>query len=153
MLVLFTWLLAGLVILLVMFASIRNSRALDGIGRAGKVVFSALQDSPLLVVAGTGFICGVVGLYWHCWRNTSKYVWLTDCAFLPTLLDSVLTFFTALINICAARGRHWLVSAFVTVSVATSTTLVAIIIYMVYVGLTDSAWGEHRTMKEAHVAQ
>jgi HAMP domain-containing protein len=41
MLVLFTWLLAGLVILPVMFASIRNSRALDGIGKAGKAVFSA----------------------------------------------------------------------------------------------------------------
>ena len=82
MLVLFTWLLAGLVILPVMFASIRNSRALDGIGRAGKAVFSAAQDSPLLVVAGTVFICGVVGLYWHCWGNTGKYVWLTDCAFL-----------------------------------------------------------------------
>jgi len=63
MLVLFTWLLAGLVILPVMFASIRHSRALDGIRRAGKAVFSVVQDSPLLVVAGTGFICGVVGLY------------------------------------------------------------------------------------------
>ncbi|KAH6704333.1 hypothetical protein BKA61DRAFT_186845 [Leptodontidium sp. MPI-SDFR-AT-0119] len=65
LLVLFTWLLAGVVILHVMFASIRNSRALDGIGRAGKAVFSAVQDFPLLVVAGTGFICGWI--YWHCW--------------------------------------------------------------------------------------
>ncbi len=72
MLVLFTWLLAGLVILPVIFASIRNSRALDGIQRAGKAVFSAVQDSPLLVVAGTGFICGVVGLYWHCWGHVGK---------------------------------------------------------------------------------
>lgn len=71
----------------------------------------------------------------------------------PTLLDSVFTFFTALVNICAARGRHWLVTTFVTVAVTTSTTLVAIIIYMIYVGLTDLAWEEHRAMKEAHVAQ
>lgn len=76
------WLLAGLVILPVMFASIRNSRALDGIGRAGKAVFSAVQDSPLLVVAGTGFICSVVGLYWYYWGHTGKYICLTDCAFL-----------------------------------------------------------------------
>jgi hypothetical protein len=68
-------------------------------------------------------------------------------------MDSALTFVMALVNICAARGRHWLVTAFVTVAVTTSTTLVAIIIYMIYVGLTDSAWGEHRAMKEAHVAQ
>ena len=77
-----SWLLAGLVILPVMFASIRNSRALDGIGRAGKAVFSEVQDSPLLVVAGTGFICGVVGLYGYCWGHTVKFVWLTDCLFL-----------------------------------------------------------------------
>ncbi|KAH6667732.1 hypothetical protein B0J14DRAFT_442502, partial [Halenospora varia] len=127
---LFTWLLAGFVVLPVMFASIRNSRALDGIGRAGKAVFSAVQDAPLLVVAGTGFICGVVALSWLCWGNRVK--WLTDCAFLPTLLDSVLTSVTVLVNICAARGRHWLVTAFVTTAVTASTTLVAIIIYMIY---------------------
>lgn len=77
-----SWLLAGLVILPVMFASLRNSRALDGIGRAWEAVFSAVQDFPLLLVAGAGFFCGAVGLYWHCWRHTDKYVWLTDCAFL-----------------------------------------------------------------------
>ena len=71
----------------------------------------------------------------------------------PTLIDSALTFVTALVNICAARGRHWLVTAFVTVAVTTSTTLVAIIIYIIYVGLTDSAWEEHCAIKEAHVAQ
>jgi hypothetical protein len=65
-----------------MFASIRNSRALDSIGRAGKAIFSAGQDSPLLVVAGAGVISGVVGLYWHCWRNTEKYIWLIEYVFL-----------------------------------------------------------------------
>jgi hypothetical protein len=71
----------------------------------------------------------------------------------PTLIDSALTFVTALVNTCAAHGRHWLVIAFVTVAVTTSITLVAIIIYMLYVGLADSAWEEHRAMKEAHVTQ
>jgi hypothetical protein len=71
----------------------------------------------------------------------------------PTLLDSVLTFVTALVNICATRGRHWLVTTVVTAAVTTGTTLVAIIIYMIYVGLADSAWEEHRALKEAHVAQ
>ena len=71
----------------------------------------------------------------------------------PTLLDSVLTFFTALVNICAARGRHWLVKAFVAVSMTINITLVAIIIYIIYIGLTDSAWEEHRTIKEAHITQ
>jgi hypothetical protein len=71
----------------------------------------------------------------------------------PTLMDSALTSVTALVNICTARGRHWLVTVFVTVAVTTSTTLVAIIIYMIYVGLTGSAWEEHRVMKEAHIEQ
>lgn len=81
-LVLFTWLLAGLVILPWIFATIRNSLALDGIGRAGKAVFSTVQESPLLAVAGAGLICGIVGVYRHCRGNTGGYVWLTDFAFL-----------------------------------------------------------------------
>lgn len=78
--ILFTWLLAGFIILPVTFGSIRNSRALDGIRRAGKAVFSVVQNVPLLVVAGT--CCGVVGLSWLCWENRDHYIWLPDCAFL-----------------------------------------------------------------------
>jgi hypothetical protein len=81
--ILFTWLLlAGFTVFPVMFDSIRNSRALDGIGRAGKAVFGAVQNFPPLVVAGTCCICGVIGLSWLCWENRDNYVWLTDRAFL-----------------------------------------------------------------------
>ena len=38
----FTWLRVGFIVLPVTFASIRNSYALDSIGRAGKVVFSVV---------------------------------------------------------------------------------------------------------------
>jgi hypothetical protein len=69
----------------------------------------------------------------------------------PTLLDSAFTFVIALVNICAAYSRHWLVTGFVTVAVTTSITLVVIIIYIIYIGLTDSAWKEHRAIKEAYV--
>lgn len=71
----------------------------------------------------------------------------------PTLQDSLLTFVAALVNVCATRGRHWLVTAVVTAAVTTSTTLVATIMYMIYVGLTGAAWEEHCALKEAHVAQ
>ena len=71
----------------------------------------------------------------------------------PTLIDSALTFVTALVNICAARGRYWLITAFVTVAVIISITLIAIMIYIIYIGLTDSAWEEHRAIKEAYVTQ
>ena len=46
---LFTWLLlAGFIILPMTFSLIRNSRALDDIGKAGKVVFGAIQNLPFL---------------------------------------------------------------------------------------------------------
>ena len=64
LLVLVTWLLASLVIFPLMSTSIRNSRALNGIVRAGKVVFSVVKDPPVLVAAGIGLICGwiILGL-------------------------------------------------------------------------------------------
>ena len=80
---LFTWLLlAGFIVLPVTFASIRNSRALDDIGKARKVVFGAVQNIPFLWVAGTCFVCGVIGLSWLWWENRSNYIWLTDRIFM-----------------------------------------------------------------------
>ena len=66
----------------------------------------------------------------------------------PTLQRSILTFVTALANICVTRGRYWLVIAVVTAAVITSAIFVAIIIYIIYVGLTSAAW---EAPKEAHV--
>ncbi|KAG9228628.1 hypothetical protein BJ875DRAFT_489680 [Amylocarpus encephaloides] len=149
---LLTGLLAGFGLLPIMFTSIRDSRALDGVGRAGKAVLSAAQDAPILAVVGTALTCGVVALSWHCWGNWAKYVWLTDRAFLPTLLDSVLTIGMALLNVCAARGRQWIVTAFMTAAAATTTTLVAIIMYIVYEGMSGSAWEEEPVLKETRVA-
>jgi hypothetical protein len=75
---LFTWLLlAGFIIFPVTF-----SRALDDIGKAGKVVFGAIQNVPFLWVARTCFVCGVTGLSWHWWENRSNYIFLTDGVFL-----------------------------------------------------------------------
>jgi hypothetical protein len=80
---LFTWLLlAGFIVLPVAFTSIRNSRALDDIGKAGKVVFGVVQNVPFLWVAGTCFVFGVIGLSWLWWENKSNYIWLTDRVFL-----------------------------------------------------------------------
>ena len=80
---LFTWLLlAGFIILPVTFSSIRNSRALDDIGKAGKAVFGAIQNIPFLWVVGTCFVFGVTGLSWLWWENRSNYIFLTDPVFL-----------------------------------------------------------------------
>jgi hypothetical protein len=80
---LFTWLiLAGFVVLPVTFASIRNSRALDEIGKAGKTVFGTVQNVPFLWAAGTCLVCGVIGLSWLWCENRSNYIWLIDRIFL-----------------------------------------------------------------------
>ena len=68
-----------------------------------------------------------------------------------TLLDSVLTLGMTLVNVCAAHGRQWIVTAFRTAVVTTITTLVAIIMYILYEGLTGSAWEEQPALKEARV--
>jgi hypothetical protein len=80
---LFTWLLlAGFMVLPVTFASLRSSRALNGIGKAGKAVFGAVQNIPLLGLAGACFGCGVIGISWIWWENRKNYIWLTDRVFL-----------------------------------------------------------------------
>jgi hypothetical protein len=71
----------------------------------------------------------------------------------PTILNSIVTFVTALVNVDATRGRHWLATTVATTAVTTSTTLVALAMYMVYVGLAGSAWEEHCALKEAHIGQ
>ena len=80
---LFTWLLlAGFTVLPVTFASLRNSRTLNEIGKAGKAVFGAVQNIGFLWLAGTFFFCGVFGLLWLWWENRKNYIWLTDRVFL-----------------------------------------------------------------------
>jgi hypothetical protein len=80
---LFTWLLlAGFIVLPATVTSIRNSRALDGMGRAGKAVIGATQNIPLLWVAGFCCVCGVSGLLWLWWGQNQNYIWLGDPIFL-----------------------------------------------------------------------
>lgn len=70
----------------------------------------------------------------------------------PTLLDSVLTFGMTLVNACTAYGRQWIVTVFRTAAVTTTITLVAIIMYILYEGLTGLAWEEQPALKDARVA-
>lgn len=80
---LFTWLLlAGFMVLPVTFSSLRTSRALNGLGNAGKIVISAVQNIPFLAIAASCFVCGLAGLLWIWWENRRNYIWLTDRVFL-----------------------------------------------------------------------
>ena len=80
---LFTWLLlAGFIVLPGTFASIRNSQALNRIGKAGKIVVQAVQNLPLLWVAGILCLGGACGISWLWWENYDNYIWLVDRIFL-----------------------------------------------------------------------
>jgi hypothetical protein len=80
---LFTWLLlTGFIFLPGTFASVRNSRALDNMAKAGKTVIRTVQNAPLLGVAGV--FCGLaaLGLCWLWWKNKTDYIWLVDRVYL-----------------------------------------------------------------------
>jgi hypothetical protein len=80
---LFTWLLlAGFIVLPVTFASLRNSRALNSIGSAGRIAFNAVQNGHYLALAVVCFTIGVGGLSWIWWDNRKNYIWLTERVFM-----------------------------------------------------------------------
>jgi hypothetical protein len=80
---LFTWLLlAGFIVFPATFTSIRNSRALDGMGKAGKVIVSAAQNIPWLGAAIVCCACGVSGLSWLWLGQSQSFIWPGDRIFL-----------------------------------------------------------------------
>lgn len=77
---LLTWiLLAGLITLPVIFASVSNFAALDRIERS---IFGAFQNVPIQWVVEVCRVCAVVGLSWLCWKNKNNHTWLADCVLL-----------------------------------------------------------------------
>jgi hypothetical protein len=86
----FTWLLlAGFIVLPGTFASIRNSKALNDIGKTGRFVVHTVQHVQLLGLAS--FLCfiGASGIAWLWWKNNRNYIWLADRIFLyVTTADS-----------------------------------------------------------------
>ena len=74
-------LLAGYIVLPGTFTSLQNSKSLSN-SEAGKVVQRAVQNAPLLGVAGICCVTGVIGIcwLWHTWRQ--NYFWLVNKLFL-----------------------------------------------------------------------
>ncbi|CZT07752.1 uncharacterized protein RCO7_11239 [Rhynchosporium graminicola] len=141
----FSWLLlAGYLVLPGTFTSIRNSRTLsEGAGKAGKVVFKAAQNLPLLWLAG--FCCGVasLGMLFLCRIWYSNYKWMLDRIIWPSLTNSAIGFLTTIINIYTARGGHWSITAIVTAAVTGGCTT-----FMLVLLLAFDIWGMRRIMKE-----
>ncbi len=74
-------LLAGYIVLPGSFTSLQNSKSLSD-SETGKVVQHAIQNVPLLVVAGICCLFGAVGIcyLWYIWWRS--YVWLVNKLFL-----------------------------------------------------------------------
>ncbi|KAH8758836.1 hypothetical protein BGZ57DRAFT_771051 [Hyaloscypha finlandica] len=151
---LFTWLLlAGFIVLPATFASIRNSRALDGMGKAGKAVIGATQNIPLLWIAGICCVCGASGLLWLWWGQSRNYIWLGDRIFLPGLINSTIGLITTLVNVYTTQRGSWSITSVVTAAATATTTLVTLIMYLLYAAWTEPYWKEHCTLNGGQVVQ
>ena len=86
-------LLAGYIVLPGSFTSLQNSKSLSD-SETGKVVQHAIQNVPLLVVAGICCLFGAVGIcyLWYIWWRS--YVWLVNKLFL-WVLQKLLKIFKA----------------------------------------------------------
>ena len=70
----------------------------------------------------------------------------------PTLLNSLVSLITTLINVRATQGGHWSVTAIVTAAVTAFITLVTGIAYILYALWTETVWKEHCVLNRSHVA-
>jgi hypothetical protein len=76
----FTWLLlAGYMVFPGTFTSIRGSQTLvNGAGKAGKLVSTAVQHIPLLYLGAICCICGAAGMSWLGWLWRANYIWIVN---------------------------------------------------------------------------
>ncbi|EXJ56212.1 uncharacterized protein A1O5_12668 [Cladophialophora psammophila CBS 110553] len=123
----FSWItLAGFIFLPGTFTSLKNSDTL-GESKSGQAVQGAVQNIPLLPLAGVCYLVGVIGSYclWRRWRR--NYIWLVGRIFLPGVSHSVVGLATMLINVYTAQDGYWSVTA-----------KVNIIIIALYLGATSA---------------
>lgn len=79
----FSWLLlAACIACSGTFASISNSRVIDGISKVGKTALKSVQNSPLLWTAAICYILGFSGISWLWWKWQYNYILLRDKIFL-----------------------------------------------------------------------
>jgi len=74
-------LLAGYIVFPGSFTSLQNSKSLSD-SEAGKLVQHAVQNVPLLVVAGICCISGAVAICYLWYKKRRSYVWLVNKLFL-----------------------------------------------------------------------
>jgi hypothetical protein len=80
---LFTWLLLiGFIFFPATFSMIRNSHALDGMGKVSNVIVRVSQTIPWLGVAIVCCACGVSSLSWLWLGKSQNFIWPGDRIFL-----------------------------------------------------------------------
>ncbi|KFY80541.1 hypothetical protein V499_00616 [Pseudogymnoascus sp. VKM F-103] len=147
-----TWaVLAGITVLPTVSAFIRDSRALEGIEKAGNIVLNTVEDIPPLVAGGLCCVYWIVGLSWLCWESKGDHVWLTERILLPTVLNSIFSIVTALANVYTPHNKHWAVITLEVVATALNMTTAAIVLYIAYVQSSED-WDGYYVSNKVHTA-
>ncbi|KAJ9130187.1 hypothetical protein NKR23_g12311 [Pleurostoma richardsiae] len=128
-----SWLLlAGYLVFPSTFASLSESHALSGAGKAGTYVSNTVKNVPCLYVAS--FCCGIAatGLAWLWWKWNRNYICLVNRIVIPTLANSAMGLLTTLLNVYAVHGGDWSVTAIVTAAIIGTWLAASCTLYIVY---------------------
>ncbi|KDQ51829.1 hypothetical protein JAAARDRAFT_139558 [Jaapia argillacea MUCL 33604] len=144
----FTWiLLAGFLIFPGTFTSLQEEQESGHLNPTEALVYHAVKNVSLFVIA---FICcgvGASGMGWLWWRWQKNYIWLLDRIFLPGFLNSLAGVISMLVNLFGAH--HGALSA------SSETTLIVISVSTGICGFLTayySLW-KLRLVKVAHERQ
>ncbi|KAL4862015.1 hypothetical protein BDV12DRAFT_179391 [Aspergillus spectabilis] len=128
-------LLAGYLVFPSTFTSLQSSESFRDAATKSDIAqtaYSAIQNTPLLGVAG--FLCaiGLFGSGWLCYRWRTNFVWLSRKIFMPILITSITGLLNTLISIYTAHSGTWSITAKVTTVVTGSFTLLSGGLFLVY---------------------
>ncbi|GKT88620.1 PHO85 cyclin-1 [Colletotrichum tofieldiae] len=128
----FSWLLlAGYIVFPSTFASLRRSRALESMGVVGYIVSRGLNDfliSLASILSGSASI----GLAWLWFKWRTNYIWVNQQIIIPTLVNSLMGFFSTLLNLYTVHGGEWSTTAIVTATVTAWWLFASCILCLVY---------------------
>ncbi|KAH8744244.1 hypothetical protein F5883DRAFT_440117 [Diaporthe sp. PMI_573] len=119
------FMLAGFFILPGTFTSIKRSTFLSS-SEDGRRVQSAVQNVPLLPVAGLCYVVAVGGLCTLWRRFRANYIWVTQHILLPSCFNCLSGLFTVLTNVYTARKGIWSPTAWATLGIVLFAMLVSL---------------------------
>ncbi|KAK2051915.1 hypothetical protein LY76DRAFT_673061 [Colletotrichum caudatum] len=128
----FSWLLlAGYIVFPSTFASLQRSRALESMGVVGYIVSRGVNDfliSLASILSGSASI----GLAWLWFKRRTNYIWVNQQIIIPTLVNSLMGFFSTLLNLYTVHGGEWSTTAIVTATVTAWWLFASCILCLIY---------------------